>query len=1103
MANAPLGPVLRRLRALAGRAAPEDRTDGQLLECFVGRRDEAAFTALVRRHGPMVLGVCRRVLHNAHDAEDAFQATFLVLVRQAASIRKLDSLGSWLHGVAFRTALRARSDAARRRVRERGAPMAAEEPSDVLAWRELRAVLDEEVNRLPEQYRAPFVLCHLEGHTNAQAARRLGFPLGSLSKRLARARHLLRLRLSRRGVTLAPGLLLTLLADEAAAKLPARVVDATVGAALRSGAGISPQVTAVADAVHKSLAAAPFKVGAVLLALAALALGAGLIAHQVPAVKPAEGKQQAQAKPPTPKPSEIPEKITPQVRTDRYGDPLPDGALVRLGTVRFRVGFLTYSLAVSPDGKTLVTGAAGRPPCVLDMRTGKVIRELGKRSHIMGVAFSPDGQKVALADNPVRLYDVASGREIAQLEGHQNGVPCVAFSPDGKTLASGSHDQTIRLWEVATGKELRRCEGHQSSVYALAFSPDGKTLASGSLDKTIRLWDPATGKERRRLLGHQEDVLAVAISPDGQWLASGSADHTVRLWDVARGQQVQVFKGHGEQVRAVAFSPNGRLLASGGQDPVLHLWQVAERKELRRIDTGMTWGCFGLAFARDGKTLLSGGIWDSAIHSWDVATGQERRRFGGHFSLVNALAFSPDGKTLFTASRNKAIRLWDVATGTERGRLSGKHHGFDRVAFSPDRRTVAVGGWLDGTLHLRDVATGKEGRMLGKHGQRVRGLAFAPDGKALVSGGEDETAMLWDLAGGKEIRRFPKLGFIPSLFVFSPDGKKLVVGGDTNRGAFVGGRSFRLLDVATGKLLRKVESSHVVHGVAFSPDGRLLASVEDGLIRLWDVAAEKEIRSMQVEHPLNYGPAFSPDGRLLATGGEDSVIHLWETATGTEIRRFLGHHSAVAVLRFSPDGRTLASGSGDSTALIWDVTGRIKDGRLQGRPLSAKEVQARWTNLASADAATGYPAVWDLVAAPAQSIPFLKEKLRPPTPADPGRVAQLIADLDSKRYAVRQKATRELEELGELAAEGLRKKRTADLPLETRQRLDRLIQRLGRLSAQRLQGLRALTVLEQVGTPQARGVLEALARGPAGVRLTADARAVLKRLDGRSKGKPR
>jgi hypothetical protein len=267
-------------------------------------------------------------------------------------------------------------------------------------------------------------------------------------------------------------------------------------------------------------------------------------------------------------------------------------------------------------------------------------------------------------------------------------------------------------------------------------------------------------------------------------------------------------------------------------------------------------------------------------------------------------------------------------------------------------------------------------------------------------------------------------------------------------------------------------------------------------LRLWDMASGKELWRVSDPSLFTYALGFSPDGRMLASGGKLNTIQLWETATGTEIRRCEGHHSGIACFCFSPDSRRLISGSGDSTALVWDLTGRIKEGRLQGRLLSPKEVQARWAELANPNASRGHQALWDLVAAPGQSIPFLKQKLRPARAVDPKRVARLIADLDSKRYSVRQKATIELEKLGDLAEPALRARLTGNLPLESQQRLDRLLQKLEGLSTERLRTLRALAVLEQVGRAPAREVLEALAKGPAEARLTRDAKAVLKRFRG-------
>jgi RNA polymerase sigma factor (sigma-70 family) len=288
MASGQLNGVLRYLRRVSARTLG-DRTDGQLLERFAAERDEAAFAALVRRHGPLVWGVCRRVLRHEHDAEDAFQATFLVLVRKADSIGKRASVGSWLYGVAYRVASRARAGSSRRRELHAEPPDRPDAgPLQELVWRDLRAVLDDEVSRLPERYRAPFVLCYLEGQTTADAAARLGCPQGTVLSRLARARDRLRGRLRRRGVALPAGLLLTAVAaDAASAAMPAALADATTRTALVFAAGptaaagaITAPVAALTQGVLRTMMLTKLKIGAgVLLSLGVLGTGTGVLTH--------------------------------------------------------------------------------------------------------------------------------------------------------------------------------------------------------------------------------------------------------------------------------------------------------------------------------------------------------------------------------------------------------------------------------------------------------------------------------------------------------------------------------------------------------------------------------------------------------------------------------------------------------------------------------------------------------------------------------------------------------------------------------------------------------------------------------------------------------
>ncbi len=628
MANGRLHAVLHHLRQLADAAEAGGVSDAQLLERFVAHRDPAAFELLLWRHERLVHNVCRRVLRDAHDADDAFQATFLVLVRKAGSIGRGESVAGWLYRVAYRVALRARAAAVQRERRERRGVDLAEEASPRAEsadadWRDLRPVLDAELSRLPERYRIPLVLCYLEGKSYAEAARQLGCSRGTVSTWLTRARELLRRRLTRRGLALSGGLLAGLLAAHAASVSAAgSLIENTVKIALPAAAGkaaVSANVAALTEGVLRAMFLNKVKVvAAVVLAAGILVGGAGaltypVLASNLVAAIPAAPEEAAAAEPANAAEPPLPLPAS-------GAQPKEHAAWEELARLDGFTRSFT-SVAFSPDGTKLATGSLDGNALLWDVASRKKIFQYrsAEGSAIHAVAFSPDGKWLAVASGQrdkagtVDLLDTAGGKRYAKLQGHDDLVTALAFSPDGKTLATASYDGTARLWD-ATGAERVAVRVGTGRVFAAAFSPDGKVLATAGEEKvlkeegkgdSLRLLDAATGRELRRVRGHDGLVTSVAFSPDGKVLASGGADKTTRFWDVETGKELAALKGHQDAVRAVAFSLGGRLLATGSLDRTVKLWDVKALKEVATLK-GHSLGVLCVAFAPDGKTLASG-----------------------------------------------------------------------------------------------------------------------------------------------------------------------------------------------------------------------------------------------------------------------------------------------------------------------------------------------------------------------------------------------------------------------------------------------------------------------------------------------------------------
>jgi RNA polymerase sigma factor (sigma-70 family) len=964
--------LLQHVRRLAAAAT----SDEQLLADFAARRSEEAFAVLLGRHGSMVLNVCRRILHDAHAAEDVFQATFLVLASRAGAIRRRASLAGFLHGVAYRLAVRAR----RRRIERLPAavcdPTAG--PVEGLAWKEMLGILDEELARLADRYRAPLALCYLQGRTQDEAARQLGWGLNTLRRRLAQGRRLLEARLRGRGVTLPAALASLLAARSVAVSSPLQAATLAAARAVGSEAVGASALCSAGKAMILFLSTSGRKVGA-LLAVAALGVAVCFACW-------ARQTEQAPA-------ADVPIRAAPAV------DLLPPkGAAVRLGTARYRYGSRIGSMAVSADGKLAAVSGdfwSFAPARVFDLTDGRCLYSLPppRARDIEAVGLSPDGKILAIQDGKdLSFLDAATGKELRKVRfwpdsGASRSVTnWLTFTPDGKQVAATLMGQAVQLIDVGTGKVTKTFD-LAGAARACVFSPDGKLMVTGGYESEknvyfARLWDVATGKEQRRfVLGHQinHSIAALAFSPDGKMLAGGCwGDGRLRLFAVATGKELGVFPKIGDNINSVAFAPDGKTVAAAGDS--VHLYDPITGKERLRIKRQAR----HLAFSQDGAVLT--GAVSGAIYQWNAASGRQLTPTAAQDTGVEQILVSPDGRRVFTTDQDGDLYVWDATGGKPPQRLAG---GVERGAvLSPDGRFLA---WAVPDASVKaPAAVGRRGYSVGSRvrlfdvtGRRIldrfpafagdaSAVAFLPDGKTLLTlGGATPTARLWDVASGKERRSFPappkvenNPGAVWRVFPFcttrraalSPDGRTLAIGPDRAGDMAPEARRapVRLRDMVTGKTGRELQEPvklpgasdepsprevedlsgavfnrlmKTADGRAFSPDGRLLADwaldpygrSKLDHVYVWEVATGRALATLDPGGRVGARvAAFSPDGRTLATASADGVVRLWEVATWKVRAELRGHRDRVTALTFGPDGR-LYTGGLDTVVLVWDV----------------------------------------------------------------------------------------------------------------------------------------------------------------------------------------
>jgi WD40 repeat protein len=571
--------------------------------------------------------------------------------------------------------------------------------------------------------------------------------------------------------------------------------------------------------------------------------------------------------------------------------------------------------AFSPDGRWVVTGSFDRTARVWEAATGRCLAELrGHSGWVYCASFSSDNKTVVTAskDDPVaRIWEAATGRCLAELRGHTAPVNWAAFSPDGKSVVTASDDKTARVWETGTGKELAVLRGHQDVLWGAAFSPDGQRIVTGGRDRTGHLWSTRNWQNVSQLHGDTEFGGMLLFSRDGHWLTTKSGD-AVHVWEMKTGRHLTELRGHPSKALAAAFSPGGDLIVTGGDDGTARLWEAATGRSLKEL-RGHTSKVVSVAFSPDGKLVLTSS-WDGTSRIWELSTGQTWKELRGQplgRGLAGHAGFSPDGKWVVTSGGHEA-RVWAVKRDDAANELRGHADHLLSAAFSPDGKLIATAS-KDKTARLWDLRTGQSLRELRGHTSGVASIGFSRDGRRIVTVSWDNTARIWDSATGEsllELRGHTNRVLHAS---FSPDDSRVATA-STDQTA-------RIWETKTGRMLIELRGhTDRVDSVNFSPDGNhVITASWDRTARIWDASAVRPVVSY--EHPSEVTSAvFSPDGKWIVTGSHDGVARIWEAGAGSLVRELHGHKAHLTSVNFSPDGEFVAASSVDGTARVWKTS---------------------------------------------------------------------------------------------------------------------------------------------------------------------------------------
>jgi WD40 repeat protein len=734
-----------------------------------------------------------------------------------------------------------------------------------------------------------------------------------------------------------------------------------------------------------------------------------------------------------------------------------------------------WSVAVAPDGKLLASGSEDGTVALWEMPSGHLLKNIDtKQGSIRGVAFAPNGRELASGglDNAVCLWEVPSGRLRHRLTGHKERVTCVAYSPNGKLLASGSWDNTVYIWDPINGEALRRLDKGLKVLVSLNFGPDNKTLVASSCDANpLLVWDATTGKAIREVPVSSGGLCFGAVSPNGRMIAGATTwkGEAVHVWDAATGEVRRRLRGLPSAVRCLAFSPDGRRLTAGDKEGRILLWDCETGQEIPYGDHWQSHG--GLA-----------SVW--FVHGGPIAW----------------LAIAADGKTWASAGTNGQIRIWHDSPSREIRRLRFDSAPLLSIALSSDGKVLATGG-ASATIRLHEVTSGKEICRINADSPAVLNLTFARDDRTLASLDAVPFLQLWRPYAGKPGQEFAandRNAWTATRRFALPHAPVMALSHDGSMVAFVGTHGSIILgDVSTGREKRiRTDLEGPWLALRLAPTGRTMAIGAEGAIHIHETATSSRRQLLQGLQGMTEVIAYSPDSRLLAATTSEHHAYLWDLATGNMVHQFLGERSKFNSVFFSPEGQAFAVSSDDDAVFLAQFPDLLKSDGKEPAKLNRFERERLWHNLAAAVPGDVRQAIWALVRDQRDSVSFLHDRLKklPGPPVE--RIPQFLRDLDDNRFAVRERASAELETLGNSAEPALLAALENKPSPEVRHRVNRLLQRQegGTRTPDALRMLRGVEVLEQIGSVESGKALESLSREAANEWLKREAKASLDRL---------